>query len=62
MTNNCTINMGGLSVVANGYNARNDNDPADTVVQRINEMLMRSIRCGAGKAYTFVLVLSEPRS
>jgi hypothetical protein len=26
-------------VVVNGYNARNDNDLADTVVQRINEML-----------------------
>ena len=39
VTNNRTINMGGLSVVVNGYNARNDNDLADTVVQRINEML-----------------------
>ena len=31
--------MGGLSVVVNGYNAKNDEDLADTVVHRINEML-----------------------
>ena len=29
----------GLSVNVNGYNAQNDNDLADTVVHRINEML-----------------------
>ena len=39
VTNNRTINMGGLSVVVNGYNAKNDEDLADTVVHRINEML-----------------------
>ena len=31
--------IGSVQVVVNGYNARNDNDLADTVVQRINEML-----------------------
>ena len=39
VTNNRTINMGGLSVVVNGYETKNDNDLADTIVQRINEML-----------------------
>ncbi|OPZ70417.1 MAG: hypothetical protein BWY83_01654 [bacterium ADurb.Bin478] len=39
VTNNRTINMGGLSVVVNGYEAKNDNDLADTIVHRINEML-----------------------
>ena len=34
---NVTVN--GLSVNVNGYNAQNDNDLADTVVHRINEML-----------------------
>ena len=39
VTNNRTINMGGLSVVVNGYEAKNDNDLADTIVHRINDML-----------------------
>jgi hypothetical protein len=39
VSNNRTINMGGLTVNVNGYNAQNDNDLADTVVHRINEML-----------------------
>ena len=39
MTNNRTINMGGLSVVVNDYEAKNDNDLADTIVHRINDML-----------------------
>ena len=39
--------MGGLSVVVNGYEAKNDNDLADTIVHRINEMLNRMTRCGA---------------
>lgn len=39
VTNNRTVNMGGLTVNVNGYNARNDDDLADTVVQRINDML-----------------------
>ena len=39
ITNNRTINMGGVSVVVNGYNAKNDDDLVDTVVHRINEML-----------------------
>ena len=39
LTNNRTINMGGLSVVVNGYEAKNDNDLADTIVHRINDML-----------------------
>ena len=37
-----TIN--GLSVNVNGYNAKNDNDLADTVVHRINEMLNEDSR------------------
>ena len=39
VTNNRTINMGGLSVVVNGYEAMNDDDLTDTIVHRINEML-----------------------
>ena len=39
MTNNRTINMGGLSVVVNGHEAKNDNDLADSIVHRINDML-----------------------
>ena len=31
--------MGDLSLVVNGYEAKNDNDLADTIVHRINEML-----------------------
>ena len=33
-----TVNMGGLSVVVNGYEAKNDSDLADTIIDRINEM------------------------
>ena len=39
VTNNRTINMGGLSVVVNGYESKNDNDLADTIVHQINDML-----------------------
>ena len=39
VANNRTINMGGLSVVVNGYESKNDNDLADTIVHRINDML-----------------------
>ena len=31
--------IGSVQVVVNGYNAQNDDDLADTVVHRINEML-----------------------
>ena len=31
--------IGSVQVVVNGYNAKNDDDLADTVVHRINEML-----------------------
>lgn len=33
------VNMGSVTVNVNGYNAKNDNDLADTLVRRINEML-----------------------
>jgi len=39
VTNNRTVNLGGLSVVVNGYEAKDDNDLADTIVHRINDML-----------------------
>ena len=39
VTHNRTINMGGLSVVVNGHEAKNDNDLADSIVHRINDML-----------------------
>jgi hypothetical protein len=39
VTNNRTVNIGGLSVVVNGYEAQNDNDLADVIVHRINDML-----------------------
>jgi len=39
VNNSRSVTINGLSVNVNGYNARNDNDLADTVVQRINEML-----------------------
>ena len=39
VNNSRNVTINGLSVNVNGYNARNDNDLADTVVQRINEML-----------------------
>ena len=41
---NNTRSIGSLQVVVNGYNARNDNDLADTVVHRINEMLNEDSR------------------
>ena len=40
---NHTRSIGTVQVV-NGYNARNDNDLADTVVHRINEMLNEDSR------------------
>ena len=39
MTNNRNVTINGLSVNVNGYEARNDNDLADTIVHRINDML-----------------------
>ncbi len=39
VTNNRTVNMGGVTVHVNGYNSKNDSDLADAVVRRINEML-----------------------
>ena len=39
VSNSHTVNMGGLSVVVNGYEAQSDDDLADTIVRRINEML-----------------------
>ena len=39
VTNNRNVTINGLSVNVNGYEARNDNDLADTIVHRINEML-----------------------
>jgi len=41
---NNTRSIGTVQVVVNGYNARNDNDLADTVVHRINEMLNEDSR------------------
>lgn len=38
VTNNRTVNLSGLSVVVNGYEAKNDNDLAETIISRINEM------------------------
>lgn len=38
-TTHRTVNVGGINVTVNGYNAKNDDDLADTVVHRINEML-----------------------
>ena len=38
VTNSHTVNMGGLSVVVNGYEAKNDDDLADTIIDRINDM------------------------
>lgn len=37
-TNNRTVNMGGLSVVVNGYEVKNDDDLADAIIQRINDI------------------------
>ena len=39
VTNNRNVTINGLSVNVNGYEARNDNDLADTIVHRINDML-----------------------
>ena len=41
---NNTRYIGTVQVVVNGYNARNDNDLADTLVHRINEMLNEDSR------------------
>ena len=38
-TNNRTINVGGIQVAVNGYNARNDRDMAKLVARRLNEEL-----------------------
>ena len=39
VTNSRSVTINGLSVNVNGYEAHNDNDLADTIVHRINEML-----------------------
>jgi len=39
VTNNRSMTINGLSVNINGYEAKNDNDLADTIVHRINDML-----------------------
>jgi hypothetical protein len=39
VNNSKTVNLGGLTVNVNGYNAQNDNDLANMVAHRINEML-----------------------
>ena len=39
VNNSRNVTINGLSVNVNGYNAKNDDDLADTVVHRINEML-----------------------
>ncbi len=36
---NHTVNLGGIQVVVNGYNAQNDNELARMVADKINEML-----------------------
>lgn len=41
---NNTRSIGSVQVVVNGYNAQNDEDLADTVVHRINEMLNEDSR------------------
>ena len=38
-TNNRNVTINGLSVNVNGYETKNDNDLADTIVHRINDML-----------------------
>ena len=37
--NNRSMTINGLSVNINGYEAKDDNDLADTIVHRINDML-----------------------
>jgi len=39
VTNNRRMTINGLSVNINGYEAKDDNDLADTIVHRINDML-----------------------
>lgn len=39
VTNNRNVTINGLSVNVNAYEARNDNDLADTIVHRINDIL-----------------------
>ena len=39
MTNNRSMTINVLSVNINGYEAKDDNDLADTIVHRINDML-----------------------
>lgn len=39
VTNNRSMTINGLSVNINGYEAKDDNDLADTIVHKINEML-----------------------
>lgn len=39
VSNSKNVTINGLSVSVNGYNAQNDEDLADTIVHRINEML-----------------------
>ena len=39
VTNNRSMTINGLSVNINGYEAEDDNDLADTIVHKINEML-----------------------
>ena len=39
VTNNRSMTINGLSVNINGYEAKNDDDLADTIVHRINNML-----------------------
>ena len=38
-TNNRTTNLGGVHITVNGYNARNDNELAQIVADKINEMI-----------------------
>ena len=40
-TNNRTVNVGGIQVSVNGYQAQNDSDLADLVARRLNEELNR---------------------
>ena len=38
-TNNRTTNLGGVHITVNGYNARNDDQLAQMVAGKINEMM-----------------------
>lgn len=40
-TNNRTVNVGGIQVAVNGYNARSDTDMAKLIARRLNEELNR---------------------